>query len=171
MALLCVTSIFSQSTSYKISGTIKDSKDKSLLESATIHLEKLKDSSVVTYTISDEKGAFLLEGKTYEKELTLFVSFIGLKTYSKKITITDKLVNLGDILMKPEENILDEVVIKSRSPITIKKDTLEFNVKSFKTKKNASVEDLLKKLPGVEVDDEGKITVNGKPVNKILIST
>lgn len=170
MALLCVTSIFSQSTSYKISGTIKDSKDKSLLESATIHLEKLKDSSVVTYTISDEKGAFLLEGKTYEKELTLFVSFIGLKTYSKKITITDKLVNLGDILMKPEENILDEVVIKSRSPITIKKDTLEFNVKSFKTKKNASVEDLLKKLPGVEVDDEGKITVNGKPVNKILVN-
>ncbi|MCB0445237.1 MAG: outer membrane beta-barrel protein, partial [Gelidibacter sp.] len=65
---------------------------------------------------------------------------------------------------------LDEVVIKSRAPITIKKDTLEFNVKSFKTKKDANVEDLLKELPGVEVDDDGKIKVNGKEVNKILVN-
>ena len=170
MALLCATSIYSQTSTYKISGTIKDEKDKSLLESATIHLEKTKDSSVVSYTISNDKGYFSLEGKTYEKELRLFVSFIGLKTYSKKITINNKSIDLGAILMKAEENVLDEVVIKSRAPITIKKDTLEFNVKSFKTKKDASVEDLLKKLPGVEVDEEGKITVNGKPVNKILVN-
>ena len=62
------------------------------------------------------------------------------------------------------------MVITSRAPITIKKDTLEFNVKSFKTKKDANVEDLLQQLPGVEVDDEGKITVNGKPVNKLLVN-
>lgn len=170
MALLCSVGIFSQSTSFKITGTIKSEKDKSLLESATIHLEKVKDSSVVTYTISNEKGYFSLEGKTFEKELRLYVSFIGLKTYSKKIDINGKPVLLGEILMKSDENILDEVVIKSRAPITIKKDTLEFNVKSFKTKKDASVEDLLKKLPGVEVDEQGKITVNGKPVNKILVN-
>ena len=168
--MLCVTSIYSQSTSYKITGKIQTEKDKSLLESATIHLEKVKDSSVVSYTISDDKGLFSLEGKTYEKELRLFVSFIGLKTYSKKITINNKSINMGAILMAAEENILDEVVIKSRAPITIKKDTLEFNVKSFKTKKDASVEDLLKKLPGVEVDEQGKITVNGKAVNKILVN-
>ena len=170
LVMLCVTSIYSQSTSYKITGSIQTEKDKSLLESATIHLEKVKDSSVVSYTISDDKGLFSLEGKTYEKELRLFVSFIGLKTYSKKITINNKSINMGAILMAAEENILDEVVIKSRAPITIKKDTLEFNVKSFKTKKDASVEDLLKKLPGVEVDEQGKITVNGKAVNKILVN-
>ncbi len=170
IAMLCVSSIYSQTSSYKISGIVKDEKDKSLLESATIHLEKMKDSSVVSYTISNDKGFFSLEGKTYEKELRLYVSFIGLKTYSKKITISNKSIDLGEILMKPEENVLDEVVIKSRAPITVKKDTLEFNVKSFKTKKDASVEDLLKKLPGVEVDDQGKITVNGKPVNKILVN-
>jgi hypothetical protein len=65
---------------------------------------------------------------------------------------------------------LDEVIVKSRAPVTIKKDTLEFNVASFKTKKNATVEDLLKELPGVEVDTQGNITVNGKPVNKILVN-
>ncbi len=170
MALLCFISMHSQSTSYKITGTIQTDKDKSLLESATIHLEKIRDSSVVSYTISNDKGHFSLEGKSFQKELILYVSYIGLKTYSKKILLNNKSLNLGAILMKPEENILNEVVIKSRAPITIKKDTLEFNVKSFKTKRDASVEDLLKKLPGVEVDENGKITVNGKPVNKILVN-
>ena len=167
---LCSIGMFSQATSYKITGQIRSEKDQSLLESATIHLEKTKDSSVVSYTISNEKGLFTLEGKTFEKKLKLYISFIGLKTFSKKIIIDGKPADLGRILMRAEENILDEVVIKSRAPITIKKDTLEFNVKSFKTKKDASVEDLLKKLPGVEVDEQGKITVNGKPVNKILVN-
>ncbi len=170
LALLCATTFYAQSVSYKITGTIQSENDKTLLESATIHLEKIKDSSVVSYTISNDKGHFSLKGKSFEKELRLYVSYIGLKTYSKKISINNKSLNLGDIIMKPEENILDEIVIRSRSPITIKKDTLEFNVKSFKTKKDASVEDLLKKLPGVEVDEQGKITVNGKPVNKILVN-
>jgi hypothetical protein len=170
LVFLCAINAHSQSKSYTITGTVKDAKDKSFLESATIHLEKVKDSSVVSYTISNEKGNFSLVGKTYEKELRVFISFIGLKTYSKKISINGEPTKLGDILMKSDENILDEVVIKSRAPITIKKDTLEFNVKSFKTKKDASVEDLLKKLPGVEVDEQGKITVNGKPVNKILVN-
>lgn len=171
IVMLCITSImYSQSVSYQITGTIKAEKGKSPLESATIHLEKIKDSSVVSYTISNDKGFFSLEGKSFQKELKLYVSFIGLKTYSKKITLSNKSLDLGTILMKTEDNLLDEVVIKSRAPITIKKDTLEFNVKSFKTKKDASVEDLLKKLPGVEVDEEGKITVNGKPVNKILVN-
>ena len=170
LALICATSIYSQSASFKITGTLQSEEDKSPIESATIHLEKVSDSTVVSYTISNDKGYFSLEGKSFQKELKLYISFIGLKTYSKKIKINSKTLNLGTILMKPEDNILDEVVIKSRAPITIKKDTLEFNVKSFKTKKDASVEDLLKKLPGVEVDDQGKITVNGKSVNKILVN-
>ena len=62
------------------------------------------------------------------------------------------------------------MVIKTNPPITIKKDTLEFNAASFKTKKNANVEDLLKELPGVEVDEDGKITINGQDVNQILVN-
>jgi hypothetical protein len=65
---------------------------------------------------------------------------------------------------------LDEIILKSTPPITVKKDTLEFNASSFKTRKNATIEELLKKLPGVEVFDDGSIKVNGKEVNKILIN-
>ena len=111
-----------------------------------------------------------MEGKSFEKELRLVVSFVGYKPYSKKIVFDEKSFQLGKIELETNENLLDEIIVKSRAPITIKKDTLEFNVKSFKTKKDANVEDLLKKLPGVEVDAEGQITVNGKPVNKILVN-
>ncbi|MEQ6123581.1 outer membrane beta-barrel protein [Pseudotenacibaculum sp. MALMAid0570] len=168
--LLCTLSMFAQSRSYTIEGILKSKSDSISLESATIHLEKLKDSSVVTYTISDKNGKFKLEGTTFEKELRLVASFVGYKSFSKKIIFDKKSIQLGTLELEEAGNLLDEIIVKSRAPITIKKDTLEFNVKSFKTKKDANVEDLLKKLPGVEVDEEGKITVNGKPVNKILVN-
>ena len=161
---------FSQSKSFEISGTLMDSDANTPLESATLHLERIKDSTLVTYTISDKNGKFKLENKTSDDSLNLFISYIGYKTYKKTITINKAKIDLAVVNLEVDTNMLDEVVINSRAPITIKKDTLEFNVKSFKTKKDANVEDLLKKLPGVEVDPDGKIKVNGKEVNKILVN-
>ncbi len=172
--LLFIFSLLSanaQSYRFNITGTIQSEKDKKPIEAATIHLEKVKDSTVLSYTISDEKGNFSLEGKSYDKNMKLYISFIGMNNYSKLVSLDkESNIKLGVISLKEESNLLNEVVIKSRAPITVKKDTLEFNVKSFKTKKDANVEDLLKKLPGVEVDEQGKITVNGKPVNKVLVN-
>jgi len=167
--LLCSTVFYAQSIPFKITGKVLSKKGKNPLEAATVYLEKIKDSTVTTYTITDEKGFFSLAGKSFQKEAKLYVSFIGYKSFRKKITFDKQTISLGNIYLE-EDNALDEVIITSRAPITIKKDTLEFNVKSFKTKKDANVEDLLKKLPGVEVDANGKITVNGKPVNKILVN-
>ncbi len=169
-ALFSALSSFSQSKSFEIFGTLKTVDSDTPLESATIYLERLKDSTVVTYTISDKEGKFKLENTTYDDSLKLYVSFIGYKTYTQNIPINKEQITLAPIIMQIDDNSLSEVVVKSRAPITIKKDTLEFNVKSFKTKKDANVEDLLKQLPGVEVDEEGNITVNGKPVNKILVN-
>ena len=169
--LLVTSVIYSQSYPFTISGKIESEKEHSPIEAATIHLERVKDSAVISYTISDDKGNFSLSGKSFHKDVKLFVSFIGMDNFSKTISLNETPnLNLGIISLKNETNLLSEVIIKSRAPITVKKDTLEFNVKSFKTKKDANVEDLLKKLPGVEVDSEGKITVNGKPVNKILVN-
>jgi hypothetical protein len=169
IALLSVSLSFSQSKSFKIFGTLLSEDDKTPLESATIYLERVKDSSLITYTISDKNGKFEIENETYDDKLNLFVDYVGYETYFKQISITEDPIDLKTIELKIS-NALDEVVIKSRSPITIKKDTLEFNVASFKTKKDANVEDLLKKLPGVEVDEAGKITINGKDVSKILVN-
>ncbi|MBE9489399.1 MAG: TonB-dependent receptor [Bacteroidetes bacterium] len=168
--LLCATLSFAQSKSFKISGTLFSDGDKTPLESATVYLERIKDSSLVSYTISDKKGKFTLEDKTSDKSLNIYISYVGYQTYFQTISLEQPEINIGTINLKTDTNALDEVLIKSRAPVTIKKDTLEFNVKSFKTKKDANVEDLLKELPGVEVDEEGKITVNGKEVNKILVN-
>ena len=165
--LFLSTIAFSQTQKFTINGIVKSEDDQELLQSATVHLERIKDSSIVSYTITSEKGIFDLTGETSDSKIKLVVSFIGFKPYMKIIDVKNQ--NIGTLFLK-NSNLLDGVVIKSSAPITIKKDTLEFNVKSFKTKADANVEDLLKKLPGVEVDLEGNITVNGKSVNKILVN-
>lgn len=164
-----VTSVFAQNKPFTLSGTLISAEDQQPLESATIYLERIKDSTLVTYTISDKNGKFSIQDKTTDESLRLNVSFVGFQTLQQNVLIDKAEIDLGSLEMAKGET-LGEVLIKSRAPITIKKDTLEFNVKSFKTRKDATVEDLLKKLPGVEVDEEGKITVNGKEVNKILVN-
>ncbi len=163
-------STFAQLQPFKITGTLTEADTQKPLESATVYVERAKDSTLVTYTISDQNGFFSVQERVGVKDLKIYISYVGFETFEKDITLTSDEIDLGNIKMKLDANTLDEVVLKSRAPITIKKDTLEFNVKSFKTKKDANVEDLLKKLPGVEVDPDGQITVNGKPVNKILVN-
>ncbi|WP_055435005.1 outer membrane beta-barrel protein [Lacinutrix algicola] len=167
--LLCVSFSFSQSKDFKVTGKLVDAEDQYPMEAATVFLQRVKDSSLVTYTISDKDGMFTLEESTSDEYLNFFVSYIGYKSYSKKIKMDKEAQDIGTIALDIS-NALDEIVLKSTAPVTIKKDTLEFNVKSFKTKKDANVEDLLKELPGVEIDEEGKIKVNGKEVNKILVN-
>lgn len=169
VALLSCLCSFSQSKSFKITGKILSDVDDNPLEAATVYLEKTKDNVLVTYSLSNKDGSFLLDDSTSETDLNLLVSYVGYQAYKQKIAITKTNINLGDIKLKVS-NALDEIIISTSAPVTIKKDTLEFNVSSFKTKKDATVEDLLKELPGVEIDEEGKIKVNGKEVNKILVN-
>jgi hypothetical protein len=156
-----VTSVFAQNKPFTLTGTLISAEDQQPLESATIYLERIKDSTLVTYTISDKDGKFSLQDKTTDGSLRLNVSIVGFQTLQQNVLIDKAEIELGSLEMAKGET-LGEVLIKSRAPITIKKDTLEFNVKSFKTRTDATVEDLLKKLPSVEVDEDGKITVNGK---------
>lgn len=161
---------FAQSKSFQISGTVFSEEENIPLESATVYLQREKDSSLITYAISGRDGTFSLEGKTVDNSVNLYISYVGYQTYLKSIKIKEGLTALGNVNLKINSNALGEIIIRSTPPITIKKDTLEFNVNSFKTKKDANVEDLLKELPGVEISEEGTITVNGKEVDKILVN-
>lgn len=156
---------------FEVKGKIIDNTTKTPLESATVYLESIKDTTLITYTISDKNGAFELATRTKLKEVNLFVTFNGFQTYKQKIQLNKPVLELPTIGMELASNELEAVqLVGVRSPITVKKDTLEFNADSFKTRPDATVEDLIKKLPGVEIDSEGKITVNGKEVNKILVN-
>ncbi|WP_100615053.1 outer membrane beta-barrel protein [Confluentibacter citreus] len=170
VVIMFTTHAFSQSQSIKISGKLLSEEGNVPLESATVYLERVKDSSMMTYTITDRNGLFSLENKTGDSEFNFFISFVGYETYFKKITLDSPEINLGTINLKIDTNALDEVIVRSTAPVVIKRDTLEFNTDSFKIKKDANVEDLLKELPGVEVAEDGTIKVNGKTVNRVLVN-
>ncbi len=167
---LLLVSAFAKAQNFSVTGTLTDKESKEPLEAATVFLETVKDSTLITYTITNQNGAFTLEGRAQEKDARVNISFLGYENYSKQVDLSAGDISLGAIEVGLATNTLGEVVVKSRAPITVKKDTLEFNVSSFKTKKDANIEDLLKELPGVEVDEDGKILVNGKEVNQILVN-
>lgn len=156
---------------YSLKGKVIDENTKLPIESATVYLSSAKDSTVIDYTITNKQGNFDLKVKKVAQPVFLKVSFV---TYEENKIAMDGVSqdrDFGSIAMKEQMKSLDEVVIKNEAPpIRIKKDTLEFNVSSFKVRPDANVETLLKQLPGVEIDDEGKITVNGKEVNQILVN-
>ncbi|WP_245605185.1 TonB-dependent receptor [Niabella soli] len=139
---------------------------------ATVTVFKAADTSVVTYRLSAEDGSFRIPGLAEDLPYRLLVSFTGYGVYRKEFSLTKGAadLNLGTIPLEPGVKDLDEVlVVAERPPMVIKKDTVEFNANAFKTLPNALVEDLLKKLPGVQVDKDGNIMVNGKRVNRILV--
>ncbi|MBZ9619192.1 carboxypeptidase-like regulatory domain-containing protein [Psychroflexus lacisalsi] len=141
------------------------------LSSATIFIESPKDSTLLNYTISNNSGNFELIFKTKEASSRLNISYTGMQAYFRLIDLTTNKIDLGNIPLKELASNLDEVIVNvNRSPITIKKDTLEFNAASFKTRPDANLEETLKQLPGVEVDAAGNTTVNGKPVQRILVN-
>lgn len=168
--LLFTISGFSQTGN--ISGKIVDSSSKKGLALATVTVFKAKDTSIITYRLSNQDGVFKIPGLPYNVPLRFMVTFSGYEAYRKDFTLTSEHSNLhfDSVLLGTTTKELDEVtVVAERPPVVIKKDTIEFNASAFKTLPNALVEDLLKKLPGVMVDADGNITVNGKAVNRILV--
>lgn len=141
------------------------------LESATIYLTKVKDSSVIDYTISNKNGNWELKTSKIEEPVYLKVSFVGLSNHNQEYPSLKENQDFGIIKLADKSTELDEIVIQTEAPpIRIKQDTLEFNASSFKVRPDANVESLLKQLPGVVIDADGKITVNGKEVNQILVN-
>ncbi|MDF0709135.1 outer membrane beta-barrel protein [Flagellimonas okinawensis] len=168
LILFSFTSNYGQD--FLVKGKILDAATGAPIEAATIYAETLRDSTLITYTITNAEGVFVLEGRTAYKKARLAFSSNGYQSQSKEITLQPEM-EIGTIKMEEQVQQLEGIdLIGERVPITVKKDTLEFNADSFKTRPDATVEDVLKKLPGVEVDSDGTITVNGKEVNKVLVN-
>lgn len=168
--LCCLTGLaFAQGT---LKGRIIDSTNKQPLSLATVTVFKAADTAIITYRLSDPEGNFKVPGIPFDLNCRVVISFSGFSIFRKEFTISagEATTDIGNVYMLPDAKSLDEVlVIAERPPVVVKKDTIEFNASAFKTLPNALVEDLLKKLPGVQVDRDGNIAVNGKPVNRILV--
>lgn len=149
-------------------GKILDSASSLPLSNATVTLMLPGDSTFVKFGLSNEKGEFVFKNLQRDT-LLLIVSYQGYASTSQTIDLVAQSdTRLNDILLSPKSETLSAVVVQ-RPPITYKNDTLEFNAGSFKTKANASAEDLLKSLPGVQVDKEGNIRAQGESVQKVYV--
>ncbi len=164
LLLLSVTTI----KAANISGRILDGAGEPLIE-ATVKLLNSRDSSYVKGTSSDIDGRYYLKNVVNGKYIIQY-TYIGYNTVYADVFVNDKDQRLKPVTMTESSIMLEEAtVVGVKTQIMVKEDTVEFNADSYKTQPNAVVEDLLKRLPGVEVDSEGKITANGKEVTKILV--
>ena len=151
-----------------ITGKVVDLEKEPMIQ-ASIRLLAAKDSAYVKGTATDEQGRFRLNGVKSGKYI-IQASYVGYNSTYKDVTVGAENVRVGEIILEESSIMLKETtVIGVKTPIKVMEDTVEYNADTYKTQPNAVVEDLLKRLPGVEVDSEGKITANGKEVTKILI--
>lgn len=150
-----------------IIGKIVD-KEKKPLEFASVALINPVDSTLIRYTSVGAKGNFELTNIKLGKSI-FQLNLIGYKVYQRVLDYKGKSINFGVITLQEQAKTLDEVVVNAIIPVSIKRDTIAFNAKAFKTRIDDSVEDLLKKLPGIEVDANGKVKAQGEDVTKVYV--
>lgn len=150
-----------------LKGQVIDEGQGVTLENATVMLIQQQDSILKSFTRTDKNGNFNLtiEG---QEDLILIVSFPKYADYNEVLTSKESR-DFGKISLQTAAHLIEEVIVTGRLPVVIKGDTLEYDAGSFTVEKNAKVEELLKVLPGITVDASGKITAQGKVVEKVLV--
>lgn len=159
----------SLSAQRSIQSSVFDAKNGQAIEMATVRLLKQKDSALVQGAQTDMKGGFTLP-KVRSGNYILVISSVGYHDYKRNITMENKDLILKAIQLNENVKLLNELEVKgTAAQLVVKGDTVEYNAAAFKTQENAAVEELLKKLPGVEISADGKITVNGEDIKKIRV--
>lgn len=167
--LLLLVSIASFAQERLVSGTIIDRDTKDPVEQVTVQLLKT-DSTYVTGAISNEKGLFHLNAPENGKYL-LKITSVGYKPTVKRVVIEqDKNLALGNVVVGADAIMLKGAVVTAMAQkVTLKEDTFVYNSAAYRTPEGSVVEELVKRLPGAEVSDDGTIKINGKEVKKILV--
>ncbi len=180
LTLLFVQGLFAQSGSVSAVGTIfvssnvVDSETRSAVTGARVQLLR-KDSSIITGTIADKNGFFTLRGVP-AGEHTLLLQSVGFAPKYSKVTVPAALIGKMDTLRLPPQRMTSNAVKTGEVEVSttalraeVRGDTTEFNAKAFKSDKNAAAEDVIRKMPGVEVDANGTVKTQGENVRRVLV--
>ena len=166
--LFLVGAVSYAQTSFSVSVKLADEQSGEPVGFATVSLTVKGENKATKYVLSDSEGKAEIT-KVKPNTYILKAELMGYKEYQKEIKV-EKDLNLGEIKMKVDTKLLDAASVSAvGNPIIVKKDTIEYNASSFKTSDNDMLEDLLKKLPGIEVSSDGTVTANGETINKITI--
>jgi hypothetical protein len=156
---------------YSVKGSIADTASNAKLANTSISVLNAKDSILRAFTRAGGNGSFSISNLSKGKFI-LLVTYPGYADYVEPFTLDSAktMRDFGKLNMLLKARLLADVIIKgTRAAIKIKGDTTEFDARAFKIQPNAKVEDLLKQLPGIQVDKDGKITAQGQTVNKVLV--
>jgi len=161
-------SVTAQTSRHNVFGVVADSAGVSL-QGATVVALTRADSVLTKFATTNSDGVFELR-RVPTGDYILQVTFVGYRTYREDFSIADADLNIDDITLDISVSELDELVVSAdHIPIVVKADTLEYNANAFATRPNAVVEDLLKRLPGIEVEDDGSIKAQGEDVQQVLV--
>lgn len=155
----------------ELRGQLKSKDDGQPLWGARVTLLYASDSSIATTSFTDKEGVFVLE-RLKVGDYRLSISYLGYRLiwHNMLITAKDTLIDMGIISMQRTGVNLEVVeIVGIKPPMVMKKDTIEFNADYFNTRENAVVEELLKKLPGIQIESDGSVKVNGEPVKELMI--
>ncbi len=153
-----------------VTGFVTDTSEEGLF-SASVVAMSAADSLLASFALTDDNGNFKLEKLKNEKYI-IQVNYLGFEQYSELIDLSDKTGtwDMGQVRMKVSEQVLSTITITGEtSPIAVKKDTLEYNALAFQVRPNDVVEDLLRQMQGVEVQDDGSIMAQGEQVRRVLV--
>jgi len=163
--IIILLSYISSAQTIKVTGKVTDSL-KQPLEYANVFAVPIDKNNSISYAITNLKGAYILKlqkNKAY-KVTTSFLGYVKQEVLFK--FSKDTIYNFS---LKEDKNQLDEVTLTYKIPIKVKEDTITYNADSFKTGEERKLKDVLKKLPGIEVDRKGNVTANGKKIKKLLV--
>jgi hypothetical protein len=168
---MILNDLSAQTGSFSVSGRVVDSIASEGLDAANVLVVREKDSVYVTGAMSDRTGKFEID-RLPAGNYRLAVSYLGYLTVLKTVHLSGaaRNVDVGTISMQKQDMQLGEVVVSAKfNPIIVKKDTIEFNTSAYKIQESDVVEDLLKKLPGVEVESDGSVTSGGQQISKVFV--
>lgn len=154
----------------RISGLLTDTTARPI-EGAYATLLSVKDSSALAYTVTDRQGHFIFEN-VGRQAYVLSLSYVGYRNLRRTLLppATGNVLDAGTIRLLPDARLLSEVVVKGvAEPVKVKPDTVEFNAGSFKTAPNVAANDLIRRMPGVDVERDGSVTVQGQRVTRVLV--
>lgn len=170
--LLILLSIFTTKTftqTSEITGKVNDTLNKKSLPNATICLIRANDSILVSYTRSKSDGSFAIN-KVKNGKYIIQISSPNYADFTDNIDVKNNTITLDRIILTTKAKLLEDVVVKQKiTAIRMKGDTTEYKADSFRVDANASVQDLLKRLPGISVNGKGEITAQGQNVKKVLV--
>ncbi|HNU14221.1 MAG TPA: TonB-dependent receptor family protein [Chitinophagaceae bacterium] len=168
---ICITISSAAQKNGSVKGVAFDTISKQAVSAATVTVLERKDSSLVTFTMTGSDGRFELKGLA-NGDYRLLITHVNYHNSNKYFSISEatKNADLGNVVMNDKAKVLEEVVLANEAPpVTLINDTIQYNAGSFKTQPNASVEQLLKKLPGVKVEKDGTIKAQGETVSRVLV--